>query len=100
MSAKLLALRPLELELLMTLLAEPGRVFSREDLMRAVWDIEHGSLHTVDVHVRSLRIDLGGHADQVETVSGFGYRARRGLSIHIHATPSAPTHAGTTNAAV
>jgi DNA-binding response OmpR family regulator len=74
---KLLALRPLELRLLMTLLGEPGRVFSRDELMRTVWEIEHGSVRTVDVHVRRLRINLGEHADQIETVPGFGYRAKR-----------------------
>jgi two-component system phosphate regulon response regulator PhoB len=72
-----LALRPLELKLLMTLLTEPGRVFSRDELMRLVWEIEHGSVRTVDVHVRRLRINLGEHADQIETVPGFGYRAKR-----------------------
>jgi two-component system, OmpR family, phosphate regulon response regulator PhoB len=74
---KLLALRPLELKLLMTLLGEPGRVFSRDELLRMVWEIEHGSVRTVDVHVRRLRINLGEHADQIETVPGFGYRAKR-----------------------
>jgi two-component system, OmpR family, phosphate regulon response regulator PhoB len=72
-----LALRPLELKLLMTLLAEPGRVFSRDELLRSVWEIEHGSVRTVDVHVRRLRINLGEHAEQIETVPGFGYRAKR-----------------------
>ncbi len=73
-----LALRPLEYKLLMTLAAEPGRVFSRDDLLAAVWDI-HGSVNTrtVDVHVRRLRQSLGPAADWVETVHGFGYRARK-----------------------
>jgi DNA-binding response OmpR family regulator len=71
------ALRPLELKLLMTLMAEPGRVFSRDELLRQVWEIEHGSVRTVDVHVRRLRINLGEHAEQIETVPGFGYRAKR-----------------------
>jgi DNA-binding response OmpR family regulator len=31
----------------------------------------------VDVHVRRLRVSLGAAADVVETVHGFGYRARR-----------------------
>lgn len=73
----LLALRPLEFKLLATLLAEPGRVFSREELLRQVWEIEHGSERTVDVHVRRLRLNLGAWADQIETVPGFGYRAKR-----------------------
>jgi DNA-binding response OmpR family regulator len=73
-----LALRPLELKLLMTLAATPGRVFTREDLLAVVWDI-HGavSTRTVDVHVRRLRASLGDAADMIETVHGFGYRARR-----------------------
>ena len=64
-------------KLLMTLLSEPGRVYSRDELLRSVWEIEHGSVRTVDVHVRRLRINLGEWADQIETVPGFGYRAKR-----------------------
>lgn len=74
---RLLSLRPLEFKLLATLLSDPGRVFSREELLRLVWEIEHGAVRTVDVHVRRLRLNLGEWADQIETVSGFGYRARR-----------------------
>jgi len=73
-----LALRPLEWKLLATLAATPGRVFSREDLLAEVWDIRGNvSTRTVDVHVRRLRISLGPAADWVETVHGFGYRARK-----------------------
>jgi DNA-binding response OmpR family regulator len=74
---ELLSLRPLEFKLVSTLLAEPGRVFSREELLRQVWEIEHGSERTVDVHVRRLRLNLGAWADQIETVPGFGYRAKK-----------------------
>ena len=72
-----LSVRPLEFKLLATLLAEPGRVFTREELLRQVWEIEHGSVRTVDVHVRRLRLNLGEWADRIETVPGFGYRAKR-----------------------
>ncbi|MEZ4368425.1 MAG: response regulator [Kofleriaceae bacterium] len=70
-------LRPLERRLLAVLLAEPGRVFSRTELLTLVWGLP-GDLNTrtVDVHVRRLRVNLGGGADVVETVPGFGYRAR------------------------
>jgi two-component system phosphate regulon response regulator PhoB len=73
-----LALRPLEYKLLVTLAAAPGRVFSREELLGEVWDI-HGNVNTrtVDVHVRRLRQSLGDAADWVETVHGFGYRAKK-----------------------
>ncbi|HSD88899.1 MAG TPA: response regulator [Kofleriaceae bacterium] len=74
---QLLSLRPLEFKLLATLLADPGRVFNRAELLKTVWEIEHGSERTVDVHVRRLRLNLGAWADQIETVPGFGYRSKR-----------------------
>ena len=75
---EVIELRPLEFKLLATLMTEPGRVFTREDLLRRVWDIDSGgNPRTVDVHVRRLRKNLGGCAGQIETVAGFGYRARR-----------------------
>jgi two-component system phosphate regulon response regulator PhoB len=71
-------LRPLEYKLLATLVAEPGRVFSREALLEEVWGMRGDiNTRTVDVHVRRLRISLGAGADVVETVHGFGYRARQ-----------------------
>jgi len=59
------------------LVSEPGRVFTREELLEQVWEMR-GDLHTrtVDVHVRRLRVSLGPAADVIETVHGFGYRAR------------------------
>ena len=73
-----ITLRPLEFKLLVTMMSEAGRVFSREELLARVWDIEDGgNPRTVDVHVRRLRQNLGDCADVVETVPGFGYRARR-----------------------
>ena len=56
----------------------PGRVFTREDLLAEVWEIRGSvSTRTVDVHVRRLRVSLGAAADWIETVHGFGYRAKR-----------------------
>jgi two-component system phosphate regulon response regulator PhoB len=71
-------LRPLEYRLLHLLVAEPGRVFTREELLELVWGMRGDiNTRTVDVHVRRLRVSLGSCADVVETVHGFGYRARR-----------------------
>ena len=71
-------LRPLEYKLLQLLVSEPGRVFAREELLEQVWDMRGDiNTRTVDVHVRRLRVSLGPAADVVETVHGFGYRARR-----------------------
>src|SRR5690242_10345606 len=71
-------LRPLEYKLLQLLVSDPGRVFSREELLEQVWEMRGDiNTRTVDVHVRRLRVSLGAAADVVETVHGFGYRARR-----------------------
>lgn len=76
--AEVVHLRPLEFKLLALLVSTPGRVFSREELLAEVWGLR-GDLNTrtVDVHVRRLRMNLGDAADVIETVHGFGYRARR-----------------------
>jgi two-component system phosphate regulon response regulator PhoB len=71
-------LRPLEYKLLQLLVSDPGRVFSREELLEQVWEMRGDiNTRTVDVHVRRLRVSLGAAADVIETVHGFGYRAKR-----------------------
>ena len=71
-------LRPLEYKLLQLLVSDPGRVFSREELLEQVWEMRGDiNTRTVDVHVRRLRVSLGEAADVIETVHGFGYRAKR-----------------------
>jgi DNA-binding response OmpR family regulator len=71
-------LRPKEYGLLLTLAFEPGRVFSRQDLLDAVWgeDVIVDE-RTVDVHVSWLRGKLanaGMNGTAIETVYGVGYR--------------------------
>jgi two-component system phosphate regulon response regulator PhoB len=71
-------LRPFEYKLLQVLLGDPGRVFSREELLEQVWEMRGDiDTRTVDAHVRRLRVSLGAAADVIETVHGFGYRAKR-----------------------
>jgi DNA-binding response OmpR family regulator len=71
-------LTPTEFKLLRTLAAEPGRVFTRDDLLTGVWGYEPGSdTRLVDVHVGRLRKKLeDAHVTevQIETARGFGYR--------------------------
>jgi two-component system response regulator MtrA len=73
-----IALTPTEFKLLRTLAQEPGRVFTRDDLLTTVWGYEPGSdTRLVDVHVGRLRKKLQDAevADVViETSRGFGYR--------------------------
>jgi len=61
--------------LLRTLMERPGRVFTRGQLLEAVWGVEHvGETRTVDVHIATLRTKLGECGRQIETVRGLGYR--------------------------
>ena len=65
-----------EFALLHTLLAAPGRVFTREVLLAKLWGYDfYGDERVVDSHIKNLRRKLG--ADYIETVRGVGYRAAR-----------------------
>jgi len=73
-----LDLTPTEFRLLWTLANQPGRPFSRNELMDTSRGEDANALErTIDVHVRSLRKKLGAAADIVETVRGVGYRFQR-----------------------
>ncbi|MCB0916394.1 MAG: response regulator transcription factor [Actinobacteria bacterium] len=64
-----------EFDLLAHLLAKPGRVFSREQLLSEVWGYSSiVTTRTVDVHVAQLRSKLG-EPDLIRTVRGVGYSA-------------------------
>lgn len=71
-------LTPTEFKLLRTLASEPGRVFTRDELLTGVWAYEPGSdTRLVDVHVGRLRKRLDDakvSEIQIETARGFGYR--------------------------
>jgi two-component system phosphate regulon response regulator PhoB len=71
-----LDLTPTEFRLLECLVRQPGRVFSRPQLMDAA--IGEGAVvleRTIDVHIKTLRRKLG-EMDLIETVRGVGYRFR------------------------
>ncbi len=64
-----------EYDILRLFLENPGQVFSREQLLSAVWGMDFvGESRTVDVHIATLRDKLGNLSDMVETVRGVGYR--------------------------
>jgi DNA-binding response OmpR family regulator len=74
---RLLDLTPSEFSLLEALVRQPGRVFSRSELIDAALGGDSLVLErTIDVHIRALRKKLGAHAVLVETVRGVGYRFR------------------------
>ncbi|MEX0921467.1 MAG: phosphate regulon transcriptional regulator PhoB [Rhodovibrionaceae bacterium] len=73
-------LGPTEFRLLRYLMEHPGRVFSREQLLDAVWGRDvYVELRTVDVHIRRLRKVLNGPEDQdlIRTVRSAGYALDR-----------------------
>ena len=64
-----------EYELLRKFMENPGRVFTRGQLLASIWgDAYIGETRTVDVHIGTLRTKLGKCGDRIETVRGVGYR--------------------------
>jgi two-component system phosphate regulon response regulator PhoB len=74
-----LDLTPTEFRLLECLLRQPGRAFTRAQLMDAA--IGDGAIvleRTIDVHIKTLRRKLGTAGELIETVRGVGYRFSEG----------------------
>jgi DNA-binding response OmpR family regulator len=68
-------LRTQEFELLLILAGQPGRVFTREQLLQQAWGFDfYGQTRTVDVHIAHLRKKLTGSSVNIETVTGIGYK--------------------------
>lgn len=62
-----------EFELLALLFSDPGKLFTREEIMRLVWgDDAYVGDRTIDVHIRKLRKKLGD--DLISTIKGIGYQ--------------------------
>ena len=69
-----LSLTKLEYELLSLLLQHPGKVFSREDLLKYCWPQDVLVLdRTVDVNITRLRKKIGRYGKQIKTRVGYGY---------------------------
>ena len=74
-AGQILDLTPTEFRLLECLLRQPGRAFTRADLMDAAIGTDAVVLErTIDVHIKSLRGKLGDAGALIETVRGVGYR--------------------------
>lgn len=76
---------PKEFEVLRLLMANPGRVFTRDYLLEKVWGYDYlGDSRTVDVHIRHIRQKVeqeDGNPQYIETVRGVGYRFRQSQQI-------------------
>ncbi len=89
-NGKVVHLSPTEFGLLRYLMEHPGRVFSREQLLDAVWGHDiYVELRTVDVHIRRLRKGLDPEAnlpEMIRTVRSAGYALEEGQAVQ----PEAP----------
>jgi two-component system, OmpR family, response regulator VicR len=77
LDGQLLSLTAREFDLLAFLMRRPHQVFSREELIKAVWGWDFGDLSTVTVHVRRLREKIEVNPTKpelIKTVWGVGYR--------------------------
>lgn len=70
-------LTPKEFDLLVLLLSHPERVYTRDELLDAVWGLEYATgTRTVDIHMQRLRKKLGDSGQRVlQTVFGVGYKS-------------------------
>jgi DNA-binding response OmpR family regulator len=77
-NGRTVTLSALEFDLLVALARAPGRVLTRRQLLEKVWGFDfYGDERVVDVHIRSIRKELGDAADDPEligTVRGVGYK--------------------------
>jgi DNA-binding response OmpR family regulator len=72
-------LTPIEFDLLVHLVRQPGRALSKERLLSLVWGSDEYAVNVVEVHVSALRRKLEVHGPRlVHTVRGAGYLARAG----------------------
>jgi len=75
LASRTIELRTQEFDLLLTLAGQPGRVFTREQLLQQAWGFDfYGQTRTVDVHIAHLRKKLEGGNVKIETVTGVGYK--------------------------
>jgi len=69
-----IALTKKEFEMLHLLVSHPGRVFSREDILKRVWTDDVYVLdRTIDVNITRLRKKLNGFGQYIVTRLGYGY---------------------------
>jgi DNA-binding winged helix-turn-helix (wHTH) protein len=78
----------LEYDLLAFLVENPDQVFTRGQLLSAVWDDTFTGPRTVDVHVRRLRAKLDTGRPLIATVRGIGYRLASNVPVTIDTAPT------------
>jgi two-component system alkaline phosphatase synthesis response regulator PhoP len=61
-----------QFELLLLLSGNPGKIFSRCEILKIIWNKETGNLRTLDVHINMLRQKVG--ENKIETIRNVGYK--------------------------
>ena len=80
-AGKPITLTPTEVRILHFIIARPGRVLSREQIIEAAVGNDMAVFdRTIDVHIAAIRRKLGKSGDKIETIRGFGYKWREGDS--------------------
>ena len=70
-------LKPKEYDVLYLFASNKNRVFSRDEILDRVWDMDYeGGLRTVDVHIQRVRKKISTSKDIIETIYGIGYKLR------------------------
>lgn len=65
-----------EFEILQTMLLNPGKVYSREELLTVVWGYDYfGDSRNIDVHIKNIRKKIP--FDFIKTIKGIGYKVER-----------------------
>ena len=79
-SGKRVQLTLKEFDMLRLFMENPGRVFTREQLLSGIWGTDYICVtRTVDVNIGTLRTKLGTCGSYIETVRGVGYRMEAGI---------------------
>lgn len=86
LSGEALDFTPKEYDLLLLLLSNPERVYTRDELLDKIWGMDYvGGTRTVDIHVQRIRKKLGKpYQDAIQTMHGVGYRAAGGFNENQH----------------
>jgi len=86
MAGVVLDFTPKEFDLLVLLLSNPERVYTRDELLDKTWGMDYvGGTRTVDIHVQRIRKKLGEpYQNIIQTVHGIGYKAVGGWNENQH----------------
>ena len=75
-SGKSVSLTTREFEILKLFLENPGRVFTRDNLLNTIWGYDYfGDAKIVNTHIKNIRRKLG--VDYIETIRGMGYKIEK-----------------------